>query len=175
MESLKLVALPLTRAAPAALGGLVHLKRLYLNDVAITDAGMVHLRRLTSLEVLSLRNAGITSAGLLGKSWRASEPSGAQPLGHERGRRRFCLAQGAPQLNTLVLKKRSPCRPAVRQAAGKARHAEPQRLPGLREDDRKNLDGLEDLRMLYLYDTPADKEKVEKWQEGMSGLAVNGH
>ena len=50
--------------------GLVHLKelttleRLSLRDLRVTDAGLVHLSRLSKLKKLSLDNTHVTDAGL---------------------------------------------------------------------------------------------------------------
>jgi hypothetical protein len=57
---------PIKDADLAALHGLKHLKVLYLGYVTTTtDAGLVHLRGLTSLEKLALPETKITDAGLV--------------------------------------------------------------------------------------------------------------
>jgi hypothetical protein len=45
-------------------GRLTHLKQLHRPGLAVTDAGLAHLRRLKKLELLSLKNTRATDAGL---------------------------------------------------------------------------------------------------------------
>jgi hypothetical protein len=56
--------LAVTNAGVAHLAGLVHMRRLWLNTVAIDSGAIPHLRALTELEVLHLEYTGIGDANL---------------------------------------------------------------------------------------------------------------
>lgn len=66
----KIEYLDLSRNKGVTDAGLVHLKRLdtlkelYLDGTSVTDAGLVHLAALTELRVLSLNQTRVTDAGL---------------------------------------------------------------------------------------------------------------
>jgi Leucine-rich repeat (LRR) protein len=55
---------PLTDAGLVHLKGLTSLQRLTLSGTKVTDAGLVHLKGLTSLKMLSLQKTKVTDAGV---------------------------------------------------------------------------------------------------------------
>lgn len=47
----------------ANLKGLTGLRRLYIGDTPVTDAGLVHLKGLTALQTLDLVDTDVTDGG----------------------------------------------------------------------------------------------------------------
>ena len=65
LEELSLVGTNVTDGRPQT-GELLELTHLRISGTKITDAGLVHLKHMTKLTVLSIgRNAGVTSDGLV--------------------------------------------------------------------------------------------------------------
>ena len=84
-----LVRTQITDAGVVHLKGLNSLQSLNLWDTQITNAGLVHLKGLTSLQTLYLDETQVTDAGLVHLSGLTSlqTPPSQQHPNHRRGRR----------------------------------------------------------------------------------------
>jgi hypothetical protein len=161
--------------------GLVHLKRvtslerLYLHDLDLTDVAMENLAGLANLEALSLKNTRISGKGLVHvvglKKLQALNLAGTQV--DDAG---LAHLAGLPKLETVCLEKTRVTGKGLAHLKKLARL----RVLNLKEckvasDDLEQLLPARALKMLYLKGTQVTESRARDFKTRMEGLAVYFH
>jgi hypothetical protein len=172
LEALDISRSPVTDAGLVHLKGLTNLRRLYLRDLKLTDDALANLKDLTGLEVLSLSKTTITGRGLVYVKKLAKLETlnlGKNPIDDDT----LAQLRGLGALETLVLNE-------TKVTGAGLVYLKP--LTNLRvlnieqcevtDKQLMNLVGLTNLRMLHVNGCNVSQSGVTKFKNHMVSLAV---